>query len=79
MIRTKNLLMFLWLGLVVGLVVFDIDGGLTNLALVLKESVDVDHDGEYEDGDGDHRGRVPWEVIVRPGIWFTIKLFDLAI
>ena len=45
----------------------------TNLAPVLKESVDVDDDGEDEDSNGDHGGRVSWELVVRPKISFIIK------
>ena len=51
----------------------------TSLAPVLEESVDVNHDGEDEDGDGDHSGRVPWELVVRPTIQFIIRLFNLVI
>ena len=38
----------------------------TNLTAVLEEAVDVDDDGEDKNGDGDHCGCVPRELVVRP-------------
>ena len=39
------------------------------LSAVFEEPVDVDHDGEDEDGYGDHCGRVSRELVVRPKIF----------
>ena len=35
-----------------------------DLSVVLEESVDVDEDGERQDGDGYDGGRVPGELVV---------------
>ena len=42
----------------------------TNLTAVLEEPVDVDDDGKDKNGDGDHCGCVPWELVVRPRMSF---------
>ena len=43
---------------------------VNGLGPVLEELVDVDQDGEAEDGEGDAGGRVPGELVVRPGFFF---------
>ena len=40
---------------------------IQGLRAVLEELVDVDQDGEDEDGEGDAGGRVPRELVMRPG------------